>query len=204
LGLVFRRRLLGVLLTLAVLVAAVLWGATAKPADPLAQFYTTPMIVEFGLGMLLGLAWPHLKPGRGASIVLGAAALAAFAFMLAGPLLWPQVERLFAFGLPAAMIVAACLALERSGFALRWEWPRLLGNASYAIYLSHFFVTQAVVLLARKAHLHGPPEIALAMGAALAGVAVVGVGLHYSLERGADIFIASLVRRPSAAKLSFR
>ena len=59
-------------------------------------------------------------------------------------------------GLPAVVIVAAALVLERRGLVLRWAWTRQLGNASYAIYLSHFFVPQAVILVAVKLHLHGP------------------------------------------------
>jgi peptidoglycan/LPS O-acetylase OafA/YrhL len=203
-GLMLRRRRLGVLATFAVLLAAVAWGQWARPQNPVLAFYTTPMVLEFGFGMLLGLAWPYLPRRRGPALALGAAALAAFAVILAAPGLWPDGERMVVFGLPAVVIVAAALTLERSGLALRWEWTRQLGNASYAIYLSHFFVTQAVVLAAGKLHLHGPMA-ALIMGlVALAGAAAAGLGLHYAVERPLDAALGAVKRRLASPRLSFR
>jgi peptidoglycan/LPS O-acetylase OafA/YrhL len=193
LGLLAARRWIGVLATVGALALAILWGWAAKPASPVLAFYTTPMVLEFGFGMLLGLVWPRLRPARALVWPLAAAAAAAFALMLAAPWLWPGVDRLFAFGLPAAVIVAAGLALEQRGWAARWPWLQALGAASYAVYLSHFFVTQAVILLARKAGLHGPWEAAAAGAVAFVGVALVGIALHRTLEQGADRLIGRLL-----------
>jgi exopolysaccharide production protein ExoZ len=203
-GLVLRRRALGVLATFGVLAAAVAWGQWARPQNPVLAFYTTPMVLEFGFGMLLGLAWPYLPRSRWPALALGAAAALAFAVILAAPGLWPDGERMVVFGLPAVVIVAAALALERSGLALRWAWTRQLGNASYAIYLSHFFVTQVVILAAAKLHLHGPAA-ALAMGlVAFAGVAAAGLALHYAVERPLDAILGGLKRLIASPRLSFR
>src|SRR6185312_10580643 len=131
----------------------------------------------------------------------------AFALMLGGPWLWPHVDRALAFGVPAAVIVAAALALERRGRATRGSWLQALGAASYSIYLSHFFVTQAVILVARKTGLHGPWEAAGAAGLAFVGVALVGLALHKTVEQGADRLIGRLrlakVARPSAETPAF-
>ena len=192
-GLLAPRRWMGVAGTVLVLAAVVAWGALAPPASETLRFYATPMVLEFGLGMLLGLAWPRLRlPPAGVPIALAAAVL-AFALMLAGPSLWGGADRLFVFGLPATVIVAAGLALEREGRAVRWRWLQVLGAASYATYLSHFFVTQAVVLAARRLGLHGPAEAVAAAVAAFAGVAAAGVALHYGLERGADRLIGRVL-----------
>jgi peptidoglycan/LPS O-acetylase OafA/YrhL len=193
LGLMARRRWLGVAATVGALVAAVAGGWIAKPSAPALGFYTTPMILEFGLGMLLGLAWPRLRLPEGPSWPPAAAALAGFGLILAAPSLWPHADRLFAFGLPAALVVAAALALERRGLSLDWPWVQALGAASYAIYLSHFFVTQAVVIAARKAGLHGPWEAAGAAIAALIGVALAGLALHRTVEQGADKLVGRIL-----------
>jgi exopolysaccharide production protein ExoZ len=184
---------LGVAATVAVLAGAVAWGQAARPTDPVLAFYTTPMVLEFGLGMLLGLAWPHLKPPPWARWPLAIAGVLAFALMLLAPTLWPAADRLIGFGLPAAVIVAVCLMLERQGWSVRWTWVKTLGAASYAIYLSHFFVTQTVLLVARKAGLHGPWEAAAAAAVAFAGVAVAGVILHRTLEQGWDRLIGKVL-----------
>lgn len=196
-GLMAKTRWLGVVGTVAVLALAVAFGQTVHPDDVLG-FYTTPMILEFGLGMLLGLAWPRLDPPRWARAPLALAGLCAFGLMLAGPALWPGLDRMVIFGLPAAVIVAVSLMLERRGWAVRWRWVKALGAASYAIYLSHFFVTQAVIKLADKAHWHGALEAAAAAAVTFLGVALAGVGLHHTLEQGADRVISgALSRRPS-------
>jgi exopolysaccharide production protein ExoZ len=193
LGLLAPRRWIGVFAAVATLAAAVLWGWAARPASPVLGFYTTPMVLEFGAGMFLGLAWPYLNPPQRLAWPLTAVILAAFGLMLCAPWLWPHADRLFAFGLPGTAIVAAALALERRGWAARWPWLQALGAASYAIYLSHFFVTQAVILLVRKAGLTGPWEAAVAAASAFAGVALVGLVLHHTLEQGADRLIGRLL-----------
>jgi peptidoglycan/LPS O-acetylase OafA/YrhL len=148
--------------------------------------------------MLLGLLWPRLRPPERLAWPLALPAGLAFLLMLGAPWLWPRVDRLFAFGLPAAVIVAAALALERQGRAARWPWLQALGAASYSIYLSHFFVTQTVTLLARKAGLHGPWPAAGAAALAFLGVALAGLALHRTLEQGAD----RLIRHLTLAKAS--
>jgi peptidoglycan/LPS O-acetylase OafA/YrhL len=201
-GLMFRRRVLGVALTFGALLALAAWAQWARPADPVLLFYTTPMVLEFGFGMLLGLAWPYLPRSRAPALALGAAAVAAFVLILAAPTLWPGAERMLIYGLPAAVIVAAALTLERSGLALRWAWTRQLGNASYAIYLSHVFVTQAVILAAARLHLHGALAAALLAVVALAGVAAAGLGLHYAVERPLDALLGALKCRYAPLRLA--
>ena len=194
LGLLAPRRWVGVLAVVAVLAAVVLWGRAARPASPVLGFYTTPMVLEFGAGMILGLVWPRLASPQRPVWPLAAVIFAALLLMLGAPWLWPRTDRLFIFGLPATVIVAAALALERQGWAARWPWLQTLGAASYAIYLSHFFVTQAVILLALRAGLHGPWDAAAAAAAAFLGVALVGVVLHRTVEQGADRVIGRLLR----------
>jgi peptidoglycan/LPS O-acetylase OafA/YrhL len=193
LGLFAPRRWIGVLAAVGALVAAVLWGWAARPASPLLGFYTTPMVLEFGAGMVLGLLWPRLNSPDRLAWPLAAAIALAFLLMLGAPWLWPGAERLFAFGLPATVIVASALALERQGRAVRWRWLQALGAASYAIYLSHFFVTQAIILAAGKAGMRGPWEAVAAAAAAFLGVSLVGLALHRTLEQGADRLIGRLL-----------
>ncbi|MDB5461273.1 MAG: acyltransferase [Caulobacteraceae bacterium] len=193
-GLMLRRRAMGVLLAFGALLALVVWGQWARPTSAAGAFYSTPMILEFGLGMLLGLAWPRMTFSRSAAMLLGLAGAGAFLFILAAPALFPNGERFLSFGLPAFLILTAALALEQAGFSLAWPWVRRLGNASYAIYLSHFFVAQAVILAARKLALHGPgPALGLGL-LTFAGVAAVGLGLHYGLEQPMDAALRALGR----------
>jgi peptidoglycan/LPS O-acetylase OafA/YrhL len=199
-ALLLRRRWQGVAAACLALAGLVLYGLLTRSADPLLVFYTQPMILEFGAGMLLGLAWPKLRSqlSGGAIWGLAAAALAAFLFVLAAPKLAGGLDRVLAFGVPAVVMVGAALALEKTGLALRSPWALRLGNASYAIYLSHFFVTQAVILAVHRIGLHGALAAASTGAVALLGVALAGLGLHYGFERPMDRWLGEMLRRPSA------
>ncbi len=183
LGLMLRPRALGFGLTLAVLLAAVGLGALAQPKDTLGVFYSAPIVLEFALGMLIGASAGKLSAFRAplAAVLVLDALMAAL--ILAAPLLWPKVDRAFAFGLPGAVLVISAVHLEQTGRVLRVGWLRRLGDASFATYLTHFFVTQAVIKGAGAVHLTAMPAIALATVATFALVAAVGYATHSLVER---------------------
>jgi peptidoglycan/LPS O-acetylase OafA/YrhL len=162
-------------------VAAAAAGQLFRPHDPVLAFYLQPLILEFAAGMGLGALLPRLAVSpawRWPAVIVG---LAAFGLMLADAWLWPGGERAVIFGAPAAVIVAAAVVAERAGLRAQTGWVQRLGAASYAIYLSHFFCTQAVVKLAQA--LNAGPALALAgFPAAFLLVAAVGVAAHRRLE----------------------
>lgn len=66
----------------------------------------------------------------------------------------------------------------------RWHPIQLLGDASYSIYLTHLFVTRAFAKVPMRIDLRAHPAAAvLAAGVALALVGLVGVGVHWWVER---------------------
>ena len=201
LGLALRRRALGVGFSLLVLATAVIVGQVARPAAPVLMIYTQPMIGEFGLGMVLGLLWPRLprasSPGGRAALLAGLGlALAAMVF---DALTWPSAERAIAFGLPAFVMAAAALLLERSGWSLKWRWIRKLGDASYAIYLTHFFVTQTAVQVVQRLDLRGPAAMACAAALALGCAAGAGLAVHALVEKPMDAVLRRVFgRRPAS------
>jgi peptidoglycan/LPS O-acetylase OafA/YrhL len=165
LGMMLPGRWLGLAATGALLVAAVVAGQLLRPQNPVAQFYLQPVILEFGAGMALGA---FLR-------------LLALVIMLAGGWIWPQFDRAFIFGVPAVVAVACAVVAERCGLAARQGWVQLLGAASYAVYLTHFFCTQAVVKAAER--LHAGPILALVLAIlAFLLVAMVGVAAHLWIE----------------------
>ncbi|MFK7853099.1 MAG: acyltransferase family protein [Granulosicoccus sp.] len=95
----------------------------------LAQFYGKSMVFEFVFGMLLAVAWK-----RGFRLP---ASTAVFLLILGSCLLFMRlpVPRIFEFGVPSLLIVTACLFVR----VKEYRWAVLLGDASYALYLSHIF-----------------------------------------------------------------
>jgi exopolysaccharide production protein ExoZ len=180
-GLLFSRRAFGYAFTLAVLGLAALAGQMLHPHQPILAFYTSPIVLEFGAGMLLGMLFTGNKLPflRTPAIVTGAV---AFIAILAGPSLWPGVDRSIAAGIPAVLIVASAVIAERAGFVCTSAWIQLLGAASYSIYLTHFFATQVMVKIADRIDAPNPGEVFAFWVAAMALVIGVGVAVHRIAE----------------------
>ena len=134
-----RRAALAWLLASLVLLAAARALVPAMPM-PLA-FWTSPILLEFAFGALLALA-------RDRGVRLDPT-LQVLTLVLAFGFLARATEpglamRPLAYGLPAAALVA-CSALGRDAGAGRRaaRWIVALGDASYALYLTHPFVLRA-------------------------------------------------------------
>ncbi|MEQ1931816.1 MAG: acyltransferase [Parvularculaceae bacterium] len=130
--------ILGVLLG-GLALAGVALTLSGAGAPPMIAAYTQSIVVEFFFGAALG-AWRLSRGsergdplGGSLMIALGLAAAAAAALAAGGLPYW----RGFVWGPPAALIVLGALSLE--GLARRHpqRLAVLLGDASYALYLTH-------------------------------------------------------------------
>lgn len=162
---------------------------------PLA-FWTDGYILEFGGGILLCLLWRRRRFPAGLAL-LAPISLAAVFWHQASPLALP---REVAYGVPAVLVVAGALALsiERRGL---WVPLVALGNASYALYLSHPYVVLAADALARRLGLdHGVAGLVTDV-LALALACLVALVIHRAFERPAQRWLLQVgpARRPSAA-----
>nr|WP_255616674.1 acyltransferase [Microvirga puerhi] len=182
------RRAVG-LLTLA-LVLIVLAGRLIALPQPLA-FWTDPIILEFAFGLSLG--WLYVEGvtlSRQTRWVLVAIALAALALNLIGLRSNLNEMRPLAWGIPAALLVAAAALSKthRPPSALT-RFGVLTGDASYAIYLVHPFVIRGIgVVIARSGidTILGPwGFILLSLAATLA----VSLLVHRFFERPVTAFI---------------
>eukprot|EP01036_Dinobryon_divergens_P051024 gene51024-68306_t len=150
------RRGLAIPLLAGLLLALVMIGMFVSPGSGAFYIWTRSIILEFAAGMIIAqIALAGFKPSRSAAIALVVAAIAFFAF---GTML-PEAtadNRVFLYGIPGAMLVLASLSfndLDYSGFMGRLLVR--LGDASYALYITHPFALRGV---------------AVAAGAALAGL----------------------------------
>ncbi|WP_115688611.1 acyltransferase family protein [Cupriavidus taiwanensis] len=151
-----RRALLVVLAVFALFTLALPWWRfgtlVADPAQgygfaaPWLAMVSNPLVLEFLLGCGLAWAyarWRHLLTPAPALALLALLALGSAAFALSLPLVGPDFS-LAGRGLPAALLVAGVVAAEHAGMlrvprALIW-----LGELSYALYLTHPTVIEAV------------------------------------------------------------
>jgi exopolysaccharide production protein ExoZ len=169
-------------LVLMLLVAA---GHLIPASQTAPHFWTRSIILEFGLGMIIGqMALSGVQPTRPAAAALALAALALFAFGSFAPALLP--DRALLYGLPSALLVMAALALDDA--KLRHPLAkglRNLGDASYALYLLHPFALKGLTLLAGTAIAALSPLLFLILGVTLACIAamIVWRGFEKPLTR---------------------
>jgi exopolysaccharide production protein ExoZ len=106
-----------------------------------------PLLLEFLGGMAIGMmARNKIKFPVMLSAVLGVVGLV---FMLTLPAPTSQGMRFIDWGLPAILVINAVVALEGRLSQVLPKFLLAVGDASYSLYLSHFFVIQAVFILYR-------------------------------------------------------
>ena len=176
--------LAGAIAALALAAAAGLLGTDTIPA-----YFGQPIILFFLAGILIGLASPRLparsrlRPGFGAALALAGALLAgacAVAF-LAGT----QSSLPTAAAAGAAVLATFLCTLHGPAAAdgpLR-KLARILGDATYSIYLSHAFLVFGLGRLVAGVGLDLPFPLFLAVAMLASGLA--GLALYRGLERPA-------------------
>jgi exopolysaccharide production protein ExoZ len=140
------KRSLAVPVLVSVLLALVFLGHFVPASLTALTFWTRPIIVEFGLGALIGhMTLNGLRPPRSAGLVMAAAAVIWLVLGKVSPDLIPR-ERVLLYGMPAALLVLAGLAFDDLLEHTYLRPLQALGDASYALYLLHPFVLRAVAV----------------------------------------------------------
>jgi exopolysaccharide production protein ExoZ len=170
----------------AMLAGLVLAGMLLRPQGPLGVTYTDPLLLEFLAGYWFA-RWRAQSGGlpaaAGAALIVAGLGGLTFAALVAGaPEGWP---RILWWGLPAMALVVGAVTLEDRGVLGQSHPLRLLGDASYAIYLSHGIAVSVALLALRRLGLPmtsalDQPLLAIAVFAIATGI---GIAVHLAVER---------------------
>jgi exopolysaccharide production protein ExoZ len=152
-------------------------------------FYTRPILLDFVLGVLVAsyfhaplrlpnqlLLWICLGCGA-AWFVFGGQ---VFSFGNAASA--PPTDTFLRFGIPAALIVAGAVGLEKSGTRVGNSIMRGSGDASYSLYLSHYFFVGAVIAIAAWLEL-GDGARAVLAAFTMASAIGIGFAVYHLVER---------------------
>jgi exopolysaccharide production protein ExoZ len=155
-----------------------------------------PIILEFLFGVAIGRLWlsGFRVPVYAAAglMLLSALALASTDYIA------PSLPRLIRWGVPGALLVAGSVFAE-SIFKNRSFAPlRLLGDASYSIYLWHILAIAALDGLLLKVKLPWPFHV-IGVGLLALGLTVV---LYFLIEKPLVQFFVKIARNGSAASLN--
>jgi peptidoglycan/LPS O-acetylase OafA/YrhL len=145
-----------------------------------AYFWTDPIILEFafGIGLALLMQRQVTLPGWAPPVLvlLGVAGLGLGQLInIGGPF-----DRALTAGLPATLVVAGTVFAQSRSVGLIGRMLVLGGDASYALYLSHPFSINVVILGWQKLHLNSPW---LFIAATIVVSLVVAITVHLILER---------------------
>lgn len=176
----------GLILLLSGLTLWVMIGAVFGFTAPALRFWSNPIVLEFGFGVCLG--WFHLWRGRAVSpslpISLALCCGGLLALCVFGEV--NGVPRWLGAGLPAAALVTGAAFFWPHTFAAGpvSRMGELLGDSSYALYLSHRFVLRSLTL--------GLLPILPATGMGALGYVVLASGISV----GAGVLVFVTIERP--------
>ncbi|WP_311268091.1 acyltransferase [Sphingobium sp. WCS2017Hpa-17] len=143
-------------------------------------FLFQPFLLDFAAGMMIA----HMR-------IRAPRWLLPVGFLLLATLHAGIGARLLAVTLPAGLIIASALAWD--DVLQQWRWPMLLGDASYAIYLTHIFVILAIQAMGGPIF---PPVLML--GGTIMTCALVGILAHLILERRLFRWVTAWLRRTAS------
>jgi exopolysaccharide production protein ExoZ len=160
--------------------------ANLFPEGDLRDFFAKPVLLEFGFGMLaarLFLVRHEQAP------VSPYWSLLAFAALAVAPSFVPQPDaagapglaRVAFWGLPATLLAITFVSLKPPG-GLSGRIGLLFGNASYAIYLAHFFVMIVYLKLLKDTHFGDRSQVFIIPVIVVICI-VAGLVAHFGIER---------------------
>lgn len=175
------------------IVLCVVLPALFQLSRPLSA-WSDPLAFEFLAGTVLFVLWQRewLPVGAAAWVMLsaGVATLASTHLLGGAPAGWLRVAF---WGVPAVAIVAGGLGIEASGQLPQSRLLGALGEASYAIYLTHNVVRYYVA--GPLFHLWAPVAVAVVVVVACAIGWVVHRGFELPMHRAAKRAVAFVWRR---------
>lgn len=201
-----------IVLSIGILLVAYVGFGKLINIQVLNKFFGNEQIFEFILGMLAYLTYQSKHLNRVPKTLVLCLGLAGYIFMAsaeANGVNGIGVKRLLLFGIPSLLLVCSAVCLE----GVIRSSPRsivmvlvAIGNASYATYLTHVYVTEAVrKLMFQKWHLIDINEI-FGVSVSLLIALIVG-GIVYKLvdkplSHLLKVQMAKLKKRPVVLPLS--
>jgi peptidoglycan/LPS O-acetylase OafA/YrhL len=169
--------------TVTLLIAIVCLRAFDLQAKSIFDFYTSSIILEFAFGVALGYLYSTgaSVPGFPA-ILMVLAGIAGLALSSIFDIRTPS--RAVTFGIPALLIVAGAVFYERSHQVTEVGLAKLLGDASYSIYLLHGAVLSALGQFWREVGwAQIPGKVVLFSLNAVVAAGIAGIVVYLLVER---------------------
>lgn len=124
------------------IIGFVISGQVFKPKNLVLKYWSDPIILEFFFGVLAANVLNYFSATRmRAAFYLITAAILWFLFSM----IFTDIHRAFALGVPAFFLILSVTTYERSNPIPVINVARMLGDSSYALYLTHGIVLSAAL-----------------------------------------------------------
>jgi exopolysaccharide production protein ExoZ len=177
------RRNFAILAISAILTGIALASALAWPNVPTVFVWPDRIVAEFVFGILIGFARYH---GVRLSLPAATCAVSAGVVLIAGLYgIGVTTPRAIAWGIPMALIVAGAALCRMEMTSPFWRAAGRLGDASYAMYLTHLFMDVPRLVAQRMFGMTDGPWIWWPIGYAVfivIGVIVLALAVHRFFE----------------------
>jgi len=187
---VILRRSIAVPAVCGALVLIVFLGHLLQPTFAPLQFWSDPIALEFVFGMTLALFYIRgvrlPAPLRFCLVISGIAVLGFFDTNMP-----PSGFRVIQWGVPAAMIFAGTVLGTDINFGWLRGTVKTLGDASYALYLTHPLMIAAVYLGWIAGLKQYPKTLVLSLG--LVAAQVISIAVFYLFERRSNRFLKRIL-----------
>jgi exopolysaccharide production protein ExoZ len=170
--------------TIAKMVAGMVIGRVIQDST-FARFISSPLVLEFCFGIVLALMFT----AGGKWKVPPAIGVFGFVIIMVSPIFvhhpttagLPDASRVLAWGLPATLVVASFLDVRRPQ-SMAGRAAILLGDASYALYLTHVFVMIGYGWIIKSTFAGDMPQMAFVPAIIVICIAT-GVLAHLLVEK---------------------
>jgi peptidoglycan/LPS O-acetylase OafA/YrhL len=149
-------------------------------------FFTNSLIFEFVLGMIAFLLFQYKRLPSLPKSLLILATLLLYGFMATAEAFHLEINRFWLYGIPSLLLVLSIIQLEplfRSQTSKLVAIMVALGNASYALYLSHYYVIEGVKKIIYPRLNIVNTDTAFSIGFIVSLSLLVGYGLYRYIDR---------------------
>ncbi len=178
----------------------VMLGALFSGSSALLDFYASPLILEFVGGILLAVLYLSRRqiPSLASMLMIGAGVIG----LILSKTIWPEAHRAILYGIPALMIVAGCVLLDKRVGWPNWRLPKLLGDSSYSLYLSHGLALSGCAFVWGRLGLTDSVAAVVAYAIfAVASATLLGIGVYRWIESPIERRFKARRARPEPAVL---
>lgn len=165
-------------------------GASLGTAD----FYFQNIILEFALGMAIGIIFLRGGLNRIGSTFGALMVAVGFCALFALDPLYASSTRILVYGLPAALIVIGVLAFESRSQVPRMQFMEFMGDTSYSLYLVHIFPV-AILRAIWPMPMDGAMSFTLFLAASVVSAVGMGAISYYAVEKTSLKYLRKVIAR---------